>query len=95
MLLVKIFIHLVIMISKTYELNSGAYLSFIYPENEKVDFSFNGGNEITFKSNGVRQDFYSCISSEGVHVYSGNSNLHLYYSLGYDVKPTCSEHVYK
>lgn len=76
------------------ELNSGAYLLFIYPENEKADFSFNGGG-VTFKGNGVRQSFYSCTSSEGVHVYSGNNKLHLYYSLGYDVKPTCSEDVYK
>ncbi|MEJ5074336.1 hypothetical protein WH357_18670 [Enterobacter ludwigii] len=80
---------------QTDKLNSGTYLSFIYPEKVKADFSFNGGNEITFKSNDVRQDFYSCTSSEGVHVYSGNRNLHLYYSLGYDVKPTCAEDVYK
>lgn len=69
------------------ELNSGTYLSFIYPENERADFSFNGAG-ITFKGNGVRQNFYSCTSSEGVHVYSENNELHLYCSLGYDVKPT-------
>lgn len=80
---------------QTDELNSGTYFSFIYPENGKADFSFNGKNEITFKINGVRQDFYSCTSSEGVHVYSGNRKLHLYYSLGYDVKSTCAEDVYK
>lgn len=80
---------------QTDELNSGTYLSFIYPKNGKADFISNGKNEITFKIKDIRQYFYSCTSSEGVHFYSGNRKLHLYYSLGYNVKSTCAEDVYK
>jgi hypothetical protein len=37
----------------------------------------------------------SCHGSECDHVYSSNSNEHIYYSYGYKVTDTCSNEVYE
>ena len=53
-----------------------------------------GGQGFILKK-GVKDIISYCLSSEGVHILSKPDNVHLYYSLGYDVEANCSDEVYR
>lgn len=54
-------------------------------------------DEMSIILNNVHVDVRMCSSPEGLHIYSPQfkSAMHIYYSLGYDVNPTCNESVYQ
>ncbi|MCG3100653.1 hypothetical protein MAQ58_14480 [Enterobacter sp. DRP3] len=56
---------------------------------------FDGEHGFIVKNGKVEDVFSYCTSSEGVHVLSKFDDIHLYYSLGYEVEATCSDEVYK
>ena len=47
------------------------------------------------KKGGVKDIISYCLSSEGVHILSKPDNVHIYYSLDYDVEANYSDEVYK
>ena len=52
-----------------------------------------GQVKIFYKNTEVPLSF--CKSQEGVHIYSNDKSLHLYYHFGYEVISDCSVEVYK
>lgn len=82
---------------KNQYLKSGIGLAFIFPRGDikASDVDFNGKQSFTIKKGKVKDVISYCLSSEGVHVLSKLDNIHLYYSLGYDVEANCSQEVYK
>jgi len=83
--------------SKVRYLERGVGVAFIFPEGsvKASDVDFNGRQGFIIKKGGVKDIISYCLSSEGVHILSKPGNVHLYYSLGYDVKANCSDEVYK
>ena len=83
--------------SKVQYLEKGVGVAFIFSEGriKASDVDFNGGRFFIIKKGGVKDVITYCLSSEGVHVLSKLDNVHLYYSLGYDVEANCSDEVYR
>ncbi|CAD5355809.1 conserved exported protein of unknown function [Enterobacter cancerogenus] len=83
--------------SKGQYLERGVGVVFIFPKGSikasDVDFDREGG--VIIKKRATKDIISYCLSSEGVHVISRFDNIHLYYSLGYDVEANCSDEVYK
>jgi hypothetical protein len=54
------------------------------------------GDGLVIKKDKKEYAFSLCNSQEGIHLYSkdNESKIHLYYSLGYEIQPTCSDDVY-
>lgn len=72
-------------------------IAIIYPKANMEVFTvkFDKKNNILIDGNNLKTVISSCASTEGIHVYSDSKDIHLYYSLGYDVRANCSEEVYK
>ncbi|MGU3416730.1 hypothetical protein ACLBW0_24655 [Enterobacteriaceae bacterium C34A] len=88
----------------TYYLKSGRMdysssvdMAIVYPKNKvgEVVVKYNEKGQLTVWDGRINSIFNQCTSSEGVHVYSKASHVHLYYPLGYEVEANCSEEVYK
>lgn len=83
--------------AKNKDFETGMYLAFIYSDkNTKMpDISFTDHQDIIISNEKLKYAVHYCTSSEGVHVISKSSDLHLYYSLGYEVEANCSDEVYE
>ncbi|MBF7997622.1 hypothetical protein [Rahnella laticis] len=74
-------------------------ISIIFSEHDSKSFSpviSRSENNITVLVKGMNYYFSMCNSQEGVHIYSVGNKVdgHLYYPLGYEVKPTCPKAIY-
>lgn len=83
--------------SKSQKLQTGTTLAFIFKASGGGgdNVKFDGEHGFIVKNGKVEDVFSYCTSSEGVHVLSKLDDIHLYYSLGYEVEATCSDEVYK
>lgn len=83
--------------SKDHYLDRGISVAFIFPKGsiKASDVDFIRGRGFIIKKGNVKDVISYCLSSEGLHVLSKLDNIHLYYSLGYDVEANCSDEVYK
>ncbi|EAV2737566.1 hypothetical protein PD335_005106 [Salmonella enterica] len=72
-------------------------IAIIYPKANMEDFTvkFDEKNNILIDDNNLKTVISSCTSTEGIHVYSDSKDIHLYYSLGYEIRANCSKEVYK
>lgn len=79
------------------ELQSETILAFIFHDDEikTDDIKFNGQRGLIINSRKIKDVLTYCTSSEGVHVVSRSGDVHLYYSLGYEVEANCPDEVYK
>jgi len=56
------------------------------------------GGELLVQSGGTRSSIRTCLSSEGVHLFTFKNSKkvsHLYMWLGYDVQPNCPANIFK
>lgn len=83
--------------SKSYKLQSETTVAFIFKTGSigANNVEFDGKHSFVIKSGKIKYVISYCTSSEGVHVLSKSDDIHLYYSLGYEVEASCSGEVYK
>lgn len=72
-------------------------IAVIYPKFNKLDYAinFDERRNVAIKFKKQRFDVFFCASNEGLHFYSASKNIHLYYSLGYDLEADCPGELYK
>ena len=83
--------------SKNYKLQAQTTLAFIFHGNsiKTSDVRFDDQGRFIIKNDKNENIISYCTSSEGVHVLSKPGDVHLYYSLGYEIEANCSDEVYK
>lgn len=79
------------------ELQAGISLALIFDgrEIQAKDIEFDGINILKIQNKQIRDVISYCTSSEGVHVLSQPRDIHLYYTLGYEVEANCPDEVYQ
>jgi hypothetical protein len=82
---------------RNYKLLTEITLAFIFKGSSigAKDVKFDGHRSFIINNNKIKHIISYCTSSDGVHVLSKFENIHLYYSLGYEVEANCPDEVYK